>query len=270
MTRPSFQARSQVNKRLVTRIGRSTLGADLTHPEYPGAILSDNDFAAKQVVIADGSGKKFTTFLNGDYFHEDYVSGKNPLEVGKKVGCSRPAGDHDLTEQVMGVVVSVGPSLCSELLEQLIMSGVSPLMMANLRLTFDVRASLLTASEMEATIWNIPDPRDGNGIAFSEVPGHKVSKFTVESILRKVVAEAKTTEELKMLLPAGVMVSATATKSIVEWRNWILSASSSPESIWLRVQMYKWLDDAAHSLFVGCERVLETARLLESVFGDKG
>lgn len=259
--RPSFKAKSQVGKTLVTRVGRAVFGDDVRHPDHELLRLSDSEFTSPAVYIQDESGNHRLTFLTGDYFHKDYLTGKKQLVKGDKVAASYPVYDSGPSrENVFGAVSNIQPSLCDTWLESLIRAGAAPQILDNISLTFDFVVSLRTASEIGASVWNYSSIQDYVYVW--------MSKNSVEDEVNKILEtiSEKSAEEVRSLLPLCTKVNATASKTIAGWRNWLLSIGGSPESVWLKVQFFKYLDDAVHSLFVGCERVLETAQSMEELF----
>lgn len=275
MVKPTFSARTPVNKKLVTRIARLSYGQHVVDKRLPGHVLSDEEFAAEIVVL-----KK-----NGITFCTPFYIAALP-DKGATVACYIP--DASVTEgrrSVMDTVVRIERPLVNRWIEGPIKNGMIPSILNQTHITFDFNVSIRTALELGATVWDYPSVDRIAGIDDSgeallhgfpiagvqpvkdrDRPVYQAAVFDIQEVYRQA-SKMLPKEVVDMLLPQCLMVSATVSKTVVGWRNFLLLSCATYESLWLKVQLFKWFDNAARSLFVGCEKVLETLEEFKRIYG---
>ncbi len=268
-----------MNKSLLLRL-LSLSFPDPVLEEFPGVSISPLDFGSDRVTLVRGDDL-FITFKNKSFFdtalYDQIVPGK---EVSARVpdpSCSYGYKD------IRGVVVNVQPPLGHEWMRRAITSGNIPPILDETFLTFDFTCSLMSALGLKATVnrWfnfqtlkthALPEGLDGlEGLeAFAGAPPvsclvpigdegeEKVLVSAYEEIFDKIKAIQDALPDispdfLSSLLPAGSFVECTATRSITQWRIFLLSQSDTMELAWLKNQMYHYFSDALGPLFVGCE-----------------
>ena len=278
---PRIKAKTPINRELLVRLCRCATPGEVEHPKVPGYILKNEDFFAPVIVVQE-AGTSYTTFLNDRFFDAGTV--KDGLKAGARIVCSVPdpqssSGSMD----VAGTVTQVHRALGFEWLEAQIKAGAIPAVLSQTHITFDVTASVQVALELGAVIWNwpnmakivekpIPDNAGdhtqalqamqtlvGHHLSMSKPMGRKeddeifeVALIEIQNIIKKVYSATGNIHAVTSMLPLCTIVTATVTKSILDWRTWLQSRSECYETAWIKSFLFKKLSDSLGPLFIGC------------------
>ena len=285
---PSFKPRTPVSRKMVLRIFEHQFGANVEHPDIPGYHPTADELTAERITCECSNGKIRHTFALPRYIKPSTLS----VHQIRHTPIAFPVQDFAQPQEYMARPVGHSTSLCEAMLETVITSGATPRMMDQTHVTLDFNCSIRTALELGAAVWAYPDLNkiQINGdtvIDFTKCPDASNNALVVTGVqpvradqlvvykaaineIQNVINQVKTScpEELvHSLLPLSTMVTSTVTKHISGWRQFLLSQSESLESSRLRVLLFKYFDDAAHSLFVGCEKALDVYRCYRSTYG---
>lgn len=274
---PTFKAKSDLSKKLVTRIARLHFGPRIESPYHAGHIMTDDEFTSPVVLLENG----IVTFAGNQHLS------LNRVKVGNKVAGYYPdATSSQGVSSFFEVISGVERPLCEQWLINVIEGGAIPRVLEEQYLTFDFNTTAITALDLGASVWNLPRPRMTQGEDWKPVPaslpvGRKVVgrgplldvyKAAMEEIQNIYIKTSEVLPDIMShhLLPLGTMLQSTVTKSIVGWRHWFLSDALTYEGIWLRGQLLKKLNESLAPLFTGCELVLDVLKHMEAEYAQQG
>ena len=193
-------------------------------------------------------------------------------------------------EPIMGKLMKTTKPLADMWIEQSIISGRIPRVMEHVHVSFEFRVSLQTALELGATLWDWPDITANKGMEEKGIEVKDGKELQVFEMQREAIpfakriyfkdeqqagdiAEAlikvqdivhglldkypKDVEIARSCLPVTTMVTTIVTKSLIEWRNFLMSDSSCYEAFYLKKCLFEKFNAVVPCLFIGCEQVIK-------------
>lgn len=292
-SKPTFKFNLQ--RSVVNRIAKLTFPGEVKHPQDDEHVVNpDTEFDKKvYVVLEDGTQKLLVSYYP--------LSPLGECVVGQKVDVCVPddlssAGDRP----ARGELIRIEEPLQDRMLKAAILEGRAPRALEQTYIMCDFRCAAHTALELGASLWRLPDlSRIESQNPFGELDSegnlnieyHRSPLEVSKLIAFKTPEEADEVNEtmisiqalvfdllekfpdnprlVHQLLPLGIFVETTVTKTITEWRNWIVSDSQSYEAFYLKKQLFLQADRVASCLFAGCEKVVDAFDAYEKRLKEK-
>ena len=290
-SKPTFKFNLQ--RSVVNRIARLTFPGEIKHPQDDDHVVKDDEFNSPVFIVLDDNQRLHVSYAP--------VRGQGGIEVGDEINVIVPDDQSSSGERFeRGELIRVEEPLSDRMLKAAILEGRAPRALEQTYVMCDFRCAAHTALELGASMWRLPDLSriesqnpfgDENAEGNIEIEYHRAPLEVSKLIAFKTPEEADEVNEtmisiqalifdllekfpdnprlVHQLLPLGIFVETTVTKTIAEWRNWIVSDSQSYEAFYLKKQLFLQAERVASCLFAGCEKVVDAFDAYEKRLKEK-